>query len=372
MKKTRSFLVVLFTVLTVGILTVSLAMAQGGGNSAVEFGAAAAAPASPSGGTLCTGSGGSVGIIHDDGTFENGYSGNPSTISTFEVLNLFNPVDPSYAYTRFCVALVSLGGPNLDFEIIFYDNDGPSNTPGTQLAAVPVSAVGIPGGLPCGWYEYDLTAVAGLPTGANGDIFIGVRYNPMTFPSRFTCADQSATTPLWPGYLQFNTGGWTPIQNSFATYRAMGLRVEMAFSGQPDIDANVSPDTQTVPFGGDATFTVAVTNTGNLTLTITVTDALVPDCDNSFDLGPDESYSYNCVDTQVTTSYSNTVVISSEFDGVPGPTITETVSVIVEPPTSVSLSSFDGQSTNLLPMLLGGLVMIILASSIILRRRQAA
>ena len=47
----------------------------------------------------------------------------------------------------------------------------------------------------------------------------------------------------------------------------------------PAIKIEKGPDSQTVSSGGTATFTIKVTNTGDVTLTdVTVTDALAPGC----------------------------------------------------------------------------------------------
>ena len=301
MKIPRSFIVMAITGLVAIVLTVSLAFAQGesGNPEAVEFGATSSSPSS-GGGTMCTGSGGSVGIIHDDGVFENGYSGNPAVITTVTNVDLFNPVSTEQlAYTRFCVGLVSLAGPDLDFEIVFFDNDGSGDAPGTELASVAASAANLPGGLPCAWYEYDLTNVLGLPTGADGDIYIGVRYNPMDFPSRFTCADESVTTPLWTGYIRFNDNAWGATESTFPGYRAMSHRVEMeslaaGFTsntpvelGQTSVFTNTSTGTGTLSYEwdfDDGSAVVTDTNpthlytaVGEYTVTLTVTNELVSD-----------------------------------------------------------------------------------------------
>src|SRR5262249_8707635 len=50
----------------------------------------------------------------------------------------------------------------------------------------------------------------------------------------------------------------------------------------PAISITKNPKSQTIPSGGTASFTIVVTNTGNVTLTnVTVTDPLTPDCDRS-------------------------------------------------------------------------------------------
>ncbi|MGH9382479.1 MAG: hypothetical protein ACRD2Z_18020 [Thermoanaerobaculia bacterium] len=162
------------------------------------------------------------GEIYDDGAAENGYSGNPAIVSTFEGVQQFTPAAYPGTYDTVCVGLVSLGGPNLDFEIEVRDDDGVDGGPGTLLGAVPVSAAGIPGGLPCAFFEYDITSLGlNIP---DGNVWIGVRWNPMTFPSRFICADESPATLLHPGFVNFDTAGWQATQTVFPGYRAKLVR----------------------------------------------------------------------------------------------------------------------------------------------------
>ena len=87
--------------------------------------------------TLCTGDC-AGGEIYDDGTAENGYSGNPALISSFEGVSQFTPASYPWVYDTVCVALVSLGGATLDFEIEVRDDDGTGGEPGTLLGTLPV------------------------------------------------------------------------------------------------------------------------------------------------------------------------------------------------------------------------------------------
>ncbi len=77
----------------------------------------------------------------------------------------------------------------------------------------------------------------------------------------------------------------------------------------PSISVAKTPDTQTVVEGGDATFTITVTNTGDADLTgVTVTDGVVPACDNSFALlAVGETQTYSCTESGVSADFTNTV-----------------------------------------------------------------
>lgn len=146
----------------------------------------------------------------------------------------------------------------------------------------------------------------------------------------------------------------------------------------PDIDITVAPATQNVPFGGNASFTVTVTNTGDVGLTgVAVSSAQVVDCNYSIGaLDPGDVNTYVCVDNAVSTSYTNTVVVTSTiatptFGG--GPTASADAVVIVQPPTSVSLSSFGGDTLAASPVLFL-LISIVLVGlgAVVYRRRHVA
>lgn len=144
---------------------------------------------------------------------------------------------------------------------------------------------------------------------------------------------------------------------------------------EPDIAISKSPDTQDVTEGGNANFTIVVTNTGTVTLTnVTVADALAPDCDNALGtLSPSEVASYSCTDIGVMTSYTNTAEVTSIYDSVPGPSASDDAYVNVTAPTSVSLSDFSSSGKDYMPVWLGALMLIIAGLGVgVYRRRTAA
>ncbi len=81
----------------------------------------------------------------------------------------------------------------------------------------------------------------------------------------------------------------------------------------PAITIEKTPDLQTILNGDDATFTISVTNTGDVDLTsVIVTDALASDCDNSFALlSPGFSRVYNCTMPAVTADFTNTASVAA-------------------------------------------------------------
>ena len=116
-------------------------------------------------------------------------------------------------------------------------------------------------------------------------------------------------------------------------------------------DADNIDDIQTVS-GGDATFTITVTNDGTVPLeNIIITDALSPGCDMDATmtsaaimavgnadaiLDPMESFTYTCTTTGgVTGSFTNSITVDGNAVGDPGATVTATdvTDVIFECPT---------------------------------------
>jgi hypothetical protein len=170
------------------------------------------------GGASCAG-----GEIYDDGGAENGYSGSPVLVSSFEAVQRFTPAAYPFAYDTVCIGLVSGGGRTLDFEIEVRDDDGPDGSPGALLGALPVQAAGIPDGLPCTFFTFDISSLElEIP---DGSAYVGVRWNPMLFPDRFLCADESNTTPVHAGYVNFNLGeGWESAESVFPGYNALLVR----------------------------------------------------------------------------------------------------------------------------------------------------
>lgn len=82
----------------------------------------------------------------------------------------------------------------------------------------------------------------------------------------------------------------------------------------PSMAVTKLPASQMVVNGGDASFTVTVTNTGDVALSaVTVTDALAPDCDlGPITLASGASTSYVCTVEGVTDDFTNTVSVAAD------------------------------------------------------------
>ena len=82
----------------------------------------------------------------------------------------------------------------------------------------------------------------------------------------------------------------------------------------PAIAIVKNPKSQTITSGGTATFTITVTNIGDVALTnVTVTDARSPNCNKTIGtLAPGASTSYTCTKPNVTASFNNVAVVTGK------------------------------------------------------------
>jgi uncharacterized repeat protein (TIGR01451 family) len=180
------------------------------------------------------------------------------------------------------------------------------------------------------------------------------------------------------GTINLATGALTPLASSNpqgefegATQTTCGVVVE------PGIAISKSPANQTIVTGGNANFTITVTNTGNVDLAnVNVTDAMVPACDNAIGaLTVSQTVSYGCQDIGVTASYTNVVTVTSDIaptNSGGGPTATASANVTVVPPTSVSLSGFEGGTMDFSPVWLVAILAVVLSIGFLIRRKLTA
>ena len=114
----------------------------------------------------------------------------------------------------------------------------------------------------------------------------------------------------------------------------------------PGIEIDKTPDTQPVPGGGNATFTIAVTNVTDVDIRkTTVTDAATPACGRTgsqvrallnghgnsvgFLLKPGETFTNTCVATGISDTFINTAAAQGIADGI---TIQDTAIATIENP----------------------------------------
>ena len=67
------------------------------------------------------------------------------------------PASYPYVYTDVCVAFTQAGGdPDLSFDVLILDDDGPGGGPGTLLASIPAVAAGVPAWLDHSFFSVDV------------------------------------------------------------------------------------------------------------------------------------------------------------------------------------------------------------------------
>ncbi|MGY6588137.1 MAG: carboxypeptidase-like regulatory domain-containing protein [Wenzhouxiangella sp.] len=183
-------------------------------------------------------------VIQDDGTIENGYGGNPSTIDEVRFVDLYTPEAYPARLTGVCVALITISGePTLDIDIVVYDDSGTDGAPGALIdslsVTVDVDTIEVPvppDQLPL-WTAIDLSSLD--IEVSSGSVFIGVRYEPPE-PNVFLAADQSDDRPVgFAGGYWWTTEEetWAPIETAFFEYRALMVRPVLL----TDPEAEISP-----------------------------------------------------------------------------------------------------------------------------------
>jgi Na+-transporting methylmalonyl-CoA/oxaloacetate decarboxylase gamma subunit len=164
-------------------------------------------------------------VIHDDGTIENGYSGNPvAGINQVRFVDRFTPTAYPASFSSVCIAhLTQSGGPpSWPVNLVIYDDDGPGGGPGRELGHMAVTAQNtfFPNPTP-GWNSYDISWMNLFVD--SGSVYIGVRWM-TTSPNVFMAGDESADRPAgFAGGHWWNNvaNAWAPIESAFPNYRSL-------------------------------------------------------------------------------------------------------------------------------------------------------
>lgn len=178
------------------------------------------------------------------------------------------------------------------------------------------------------------------------------------------------------GTINLATGALTPlsVNDPLGEYEGATQTV-CAVVAEPGLEVSKTPASQDVTSGGNADFTITVTNTGDADLAnVNVSDPLVPACDNAIGaMTISETVSYSCTDVGVTSSYTNVITVTSDL-ATGGPAVTATASAVVNvnAPTSVSLAGFDGNGSAFSPIMLAAILAVILGAGFIVRRKLTA
>jgi uncharacterized repeat protein (TIGR01451 family) len=180
---------------------------------------------------------------------------------------------------------------------------------------------------------------------------------------------------IWAGFAKRGLG-FSASQGSSASVTDGTEAYDLpAACGGPSIAIDKSPATQDIVVGGNANFTITVTNTGDVDLNnVNVADPLVPDCDNAIGaLAISATVSYGCVDMGVPASYTNVATVTSQLvTGGPGPSATASAVVNVNLPTSVSLTGLGENVATLPPTLFAAVLVLMIGLAYAIRRKVTA
>ncbi|MBL7128545.1 MAG: T9SS type A sorting domain-containing protein [Ignavibacteria bacterium] len=288
----------------------------------------------------------SGGHIHDDGVAENGYGWNPSAGNPSGFATKFVPTTYPYKFTKFCVAWtrVASGPANHTFTIYQWQSVG--GLPGPVMDSIVVTAVGVPVWTTVTIFDFDLPSTWAQVT--SGDVYIGVMWNPVTVSGIYVGADQSTTTPLWPGYAKTATAAWTPIQTYFSGYRALLTRAEggPATSYAHDYAAGpfLSLPTQ---FIKDSTYTIksqisnlGTSNETNVPVAFFVAGSQQSSVNLSLTAGQTDSVSYSWTPTSAGSKELKVISRLSTDENKANDTVKTTVTVLNAPIVDIFCDPF--------------------------------
>jgi len=158
---------------------------------------------------------------HDSLKHDNGYL---YFLDSVRFVIKATPSSFPWQYTKVCVGWTDVGTVNnITYYIVLYDIAG--SVPGNLLyVSPPQSATLIPTYPAYSWYS----STVAMPV-VNQDAYIGIRWDYNTAGTIYLSADESTTTPLWPGYMATANSppGWAPIQTYggyFPNYKCMAIR----------------------------------------------------------------------------------------------------------------------------------------------------
>ena len=221
-------------------------------------------------------------IKHDDGTIENGGSGNPALVTEVRFADKFTPTSYPNSYSSVCLDFVTLAGgpPTYPVDIVVYDDDGAGGSPGTLLGSLnaqpATTHVFMAGQTPI-WNSYDISGL-GLNI-TSGSVYIGARWVPPTPTNVYMSFDQSTDRPVGfaGGYWwNNNANAWATIQTAFPNYRSCMIR---AFQGTAPTGTPSPTPTPTC----QVTYTTA-TGTGAITAGGTDIGNHCDDCNTQINL----------------------------------------------------------------------------------------
>lgn len=168
----------------------------------------------------------SLGIKYDDGIFNDAYSvgdGDPNDSTMVMKFDLPGGVT-GFDQVCACFTRGASAPANMSYQVVIYNDNGPSGAPGTLLGTVNATASSIPVFPTTQFYSVNL-ASSGI-TLPDNSVYVGVRW---PGGSLFLCGDRSDTTPQRTNYGSGNSGAsWSGLSGLFPTAspRALGIRAD--------------------------------------------------------------------------------------------------------------------------------------------------
>jgi len=155
----------------------------------------------------------------------------------------------------------------------------------------------------------EVTLGSAMPSQGNCSGTSTVICNLGNLPDGTTATVTIVVTPTTPGRIA-NTASVTG--DEFDPDTTNNTAIASVGVVNPAIAIAKTPDSQTVPSGSDAAFTIAVTNTGDVPLSnVRVTDASAPDCDRLLaDLAVGANASYTCTAARVMADFTNRATVT--------------------------------------------------------------
>ncbi len=200
--------------------------------------------------------------IHDDGTFENGYTlGGDSVRFIMKV----QPTVYPWSYTKVCIGWtrVFTGPSSLDFDVMVYKVNA-NGTPGFLLKEFLGQHVDSIPLLPnVKWSSTELN----LPILISGSYYIGVRFKNNPQREIFIASDESPATTEIPSYCTSELDyfqHWITTDSQWADYRSLAIRM----SGEPGVDAMSCVNPEGAEIHDDGTFENAALSSYDTTILV--------------------------------------------------------------------------------------------------------
>jgi hypothetical protein len=237
-------------------------------------------------------------IIHDDGTIENGYSGNPvAGITQVRFVDKFTPQSYPASFSSVCVAMSTQSGgpPSWPVNLVIYADDGPGGSPGRELGTMAVTAQTsvFPNPTPV-WNSYDISSM-NLSINS-GSVYVGIRWM-TTSPNVFMASDETTDRPVGfaGGYWWNNAdNAWAPIGAAFTNYRSLFVRAVQTDPGL--LVSGTDPAVGSVVFATRTAFAVNVNQPADA--------ATLQGSDFTVNGAPADSVTYTPDTTTITFNYN--------------------------------------------------------------------